>query len=366
MNALIPTVVGAYQAGAQQRTDRTRRNALARYDGTPNALSAASVDLIRAGDFEGANNALTTGGQVNALRGEIAAAPLASRGDFKGAARAAAGEGQVDLAQQFAGLDQNSLDVAKERGRIASSALFAALNLPPDQRPGYMTQFAPVARELGIDPDQFASIDWTNDALLRSQAETFLEASQLAGEISLQRFGDNAQGVRLNTRGATPVGEPIAIPESRQERLSRESFEYGKQQDAAELDYRYSRAEAEDAWRRWQSENDVTRSDVEGRVLQKAVTQGAAALTPEERQVYDRAVAMPQASGGAWGATVPGVPGQQQPQSPRTSPGQAQGAGDGRTPQSAARPMSQADLNRLPAGAYYIDPGDGELYQKER
>lgn len=370
MNALVPTVIGAYEAGAQQRTERNRRNALAGYDGTPNALRNASVAMIREGDFSGAQDALTTGGGVNALRGEIAASEYAGRGDYKGAAQAAAGAGQVDLAQQFAGLDQNTLEVAKERGRVASSAIFAALNLPPEQRAGYMTQFAPIARELGIDPQRFASIDWSNDALLRSQAETFLEASQLAGEISLQRFGDKAQGVRINTRGAAPVGQAIDIPESRQERLARDSFEYGKQQDQAELDYRYSRAAAEDAWRQWQSENSVSAGDVVGRVLNKAATQGVETLTPGERQIFEDYVRAPQSSGGEWGATVPGLPGLQQPPARPAPQGQPQrqpqqGSGAGRSPQNPARPRSQAEVNSLPPGSYYIDAGDGELYVKD-
>lgn len=355
MNALIPTVVGAYQAGAQQRTDRTRRNAFANYDGSPNALRAGSVALMQAGDTEGAHNALTAGAGMNALGGQIAASEPASRGDYRGASRAAAGAGQVDLARQFSALDQEGLKTAQERGRMASSAIFAALNLPPEQRAGYMAQYRPIADELGIDASRFDGIDWTNDALLRSQAETFMEASQLAGEITLQKFGDNAVTVRTDGRGSTQLGEPIAIPESRQERFAQKEFDYRQQQDSAEMDYRYSRAEAEDAWRRWEAENSVTRSDVEGRVLQKAITQGADTLTAAERQVYDRAVAMPAQSQG-WGATMPSPTG--------AAPQQAGAPGNG-SQQSPARPATQADLDRLPVGAFYVDPGDGQLYQKE-
>lgn len=39
--------------------------------------------------------------------------------------------------------------------------------------------------------------------------------------------------------------------------------------------------------------------------------------------------------------------------------------GDGKTKDAPAAPMSKADVDRLPKGSYYVNPADGEIYQKK-
>lgn len=66
--------------------------------------------------------------------------------------------------------------------------------------------------------------------------------------------------------------------------------QYREGRASADDSYRNSRAEAEDAYRSWEQQNSFSRSDIEGQVLRKAIEVGADSLSPEERQVYDRAV----------------------------------------------------------------------------
>ena len=367
MNALIPTIIGAYQAGQDNRTQRQRRNALQGYDGTPGSLRDVSTNLIRSGDMSGAGDLMSVGQGVNALRGVVASSDRARQGDYRGASQAAAGEGQVDLARQFMALDQGQLEAAQQRGRQGASALLAALSLPPEQRASYMTQYLPLAEEMGIGRARFEQIDWSNDAMIRAQASTWLDASKLAGDISVQRFGDEAVTMRVSPAGSEVVGR-LPIPESRQERFARDQFAYRQEQDQADRDYRVQRDREEDALRREQREA-MSRSDVEGAVLAKATREGLESLNPAERQIYDRATALPNAS--PWGG-VPGLPAATPPGISRPAPQAAQqpqrgqqAGGNGASPDAPARPQTQQDLDRLPSGAYYVDPGDGQLYQKE-
>ena len=142
----------------------------------------------------------------------------------------------------------------------------------------------------------------------------------------------------------------------------------------ADPDYRYARQ-----YQDTKGEQDatprpptppVTESQVTGAVMQKAQMQGIESLTPAERQIFDRQVTIPQPAnpfafmggmpgmGGQPNGQQPGY-GQQPPQTPPQQRGPAQAQG------GVARPQTEADFARLPAGARYIDPDDGQLYEKQ-
>lgn len=353
-NALARNIIDSFNAGRDNRDRTTRQNALSAYSvaDTPEAQQNALRPLVGLGDFE-------TLGAARGYREQTAfddtrrrAGAAAEAGRYGEAANMAAGAGQVDLAQSFMQLDKGTLDAAKTRGERASAVVYSALQLPPERRAAYLAQHQDLASELGVTPDVMASIDYSDDRTLRAIADQWLDASKLAGDISLQRFGDNVQTVRTGPAG-TAVLDSREIPQTRAETFEREQFGYRKSQDALDREFRYDRAEADDAYRAWQMDNSVGRSDIEGRVLQKAIQQGAASLTPEEKAVYERAVSTSQGDGFSLGqftgpAPAPAAPAAQAPQGG----------------QQAARPQTEADFNALPSGSLYIDPDNGQLYRK--
>lgn len=244
-------------------------------------------------------------------------------------------------------------DVRGQRGRteqreVTAGAFAPVLGLPDEQRGAVLT---------GV-------LDY-----LESQGMGYSGPTDPAALTSAVGAGMGANAYLDNQRGDRALSENIrsniAAEDYRnrdfgfRQEVDQRNFGYQTERDRADDAYRNSRAAAEDAYRRWQMENDLTRSDIEGRVLRKALEQGAENLTPEERAVYDRAVTVPNQGfgfgmmGGAMPGAAPQATAQPQPQS-----------GDGRSPQSPARPMTDEDYARLPAGAYFVDPGDGQVYRR--
>lgn len=301
-NALALGVIDAFNAGQQARDRRDRRNALAAYSqaATPEAQQNALNPLVAMGDFEtlGAAREHREQNAFDATR--RAAGAAAGAGRYREAADVASGAGQVDLAAQFMQLDRGALEGARVRGERGAAVIYSALQLPAQQRAAYVAQHQDLASELGISPEQLSQVDFANDGAMRALADQWLDASKLAGDISLQRFGDAVQTVRTGPGGST-VLDSREIPQTRAEQFEREQFGYRREQDRLDNEYRAGRAEAEDAYRRWQMENSLTRSDIEGQVLRKALEVGADALTAEERAVYDRAVHVSQGGGFGFG-----------------------------------------------------------------
>lgn len=216
---------------------------------------------------------------------------------------------------------------------------------------------------------------------LQSQGMPYSGPTDPAALSSAVGAGMGANAYLDNDRGERALAENIRSNVAGEEYRNRDfgfrqqvderNFGYQRERDRADDAYRYSRAEAEDSYRRWQMENDLTRSDIEGRVLRKAIEQGAENLTPEERAVYDRAVTVTGQGAFGWGGMMPGVPGVPgavpgvaPPSAPPSAPArQPQGNG---TRQAPARPMSEADFESLPVGAWFINPADGRVMQKER
>ncbi len=358
-------IIGAFDAGQEQRDRRERRNALNAFAGatTPEAQANALTPLIAMGDFETVGAARTYREQQGFDDTRRRIAPAVRAGRFGEAARDAAGSGQVDLAAQMMDLDRSALAAAQARGERASATIFAALQLPADQRQAYFAQHTDLASELGIPPEALANADYSDDTHMRALASRFLDVSKLAGDVSLQKFGDRVETVRTGPTGSE-VLDSREIPVTRAEQFERQQFGYRQQQDATDNQYRQGRAEAEDAYRRWQMENSYSRSDIEGQVLRKAIEGGAESLTPEERAVYDRAVSTSQ--GGLLGGYNAAPPPGGQP-APAPAPARAPAARPSAPAQGApARPQTDEEFNALPPGALYIDPDDGQTYRKGR
>lgn len=341
MNALA-----GLEAGQAQRDRRDRRNALAQWREAP---EEAMFGLVQSGALEeaGALGELTREREARDARAQIA--PLVVGGDYQGAARGAAGAGQLDLAAQLMNLSASELAQARERGERGASILFAASSLRPEQRPAFMAQYRDEAVAAGIPDAAFDQFDWTNDGHIRAAAAGWLEASQVAGSIEAQRVGDNLEVVRTDPVGGQRPLSSREIPMSRDERFERQRYEEDR-------DYRRERDAADDAYRDRALDATNSTGDVLGPLL-RAYANGETLTEPQQAIVdrylqggqEDALAALLYGSGG-----VGGGGGQQRP---------ASGGGSRDNP---ARPMSEADFNALPPGAWFINPADGALLQKDR
>lgn len=233
----------------------------------------------------------------------------------------------------------------EERREVQAGAFAPVTVAPEDQRDGVLS----------------GALDYLNQQGFGYEGATEPGAlnAVVGGGMGANAYLDNRRGdLSLEEqRRSNMAGEQYREQDfGFRQNVDTRNFGYQRERDAADDQYRNSRAEAEDAYRAWQQQNDFSRSDIEGQVLRKAIQGGAASLTPEEKQVYDRAVTA--STGFGWpgmpGGGVPGVPSQPAPQA-QPQP---------QAPGNAARPQSQADFDALPAGALYIDPDDGNLYRK--
>lgn len=263
---------------------------------------------------------------------------------------------QLGQAPDMAGLMSlegltDSQDVRGYRGRQERRAVTGAAYAPvlaaqPEQRPAMMDAAGSYLQSIeGFEP-------MTSPEMA------------VSGAIGAGAFLDNDRGERAlaEQRRAAMAGEQYRSDDFRfRQNVDGRNFDYQRQRDAADDQYRNSRAAAEDAYRQWEQQNSFSRSDIEGQVLRKAIQGGAASLTPEEKQVYDRAVTVA-SMGGGWGMPMGGgLPGVGQPQ---PQPQAAPPMGDGRSRAAPATVETAEDFERLPVGAWFINPADGRVLQK--
>lgn len=347
----------------------------------PRRASAIS-DLVRMGDFETVNSLSGFDDRRRAEDTRNRIAPDIRDGRFGNAAREAAADGQTELATSLFQMDKAELTNVQMRGERGASALYSVLALPKEQRAGYMAQHQDLATDVGISPQQFASFDWSNDDMVRTVADKWQQTSKLAGDITVQRFGDEVHPVRTGPSGMEVLSGGVTVPETRAEKRDDRRIGYAETSDQRDHDFRRERAEAddayrnsraasEDAYRKWQQENPNSRGDVEGVVLSKAVREGATALSPEEKAIYDRYLASSSSSGDLLGLLggAPGAPGAQPAPAQRPAPTPMRPARGG--PPSAAgsqsnpaRPRTTAEAQALPPGTFFLDPS-GNLIQRQ-
>lgn len=369
-------VLGMYEAGQGQRDRTTRRNALAAFSTapTPEAQANALNPLVGMGDFETVDAARTYGERQRFDRTRRSVAPAIGRGQYGEAAQQAAGEGQVDLAAQLMELDRGALTAAKGHGEMAGAAILAGVRLPdPEQRRAYFTspRMLAMAAQAGITPETLATADYSNTDHLRALASSYLDLSRMAGDVSLQKFGDAVQTVRTDPMGAEVLGSR-EIPVTRAETLDREQVQYRQQADQRDFGYRQERDQADDQYR--EKALDVrgavnSTGDVVGPLLAKVAQFGEDSLTDGERLIFDRYQQSGQQAGG-FGLTPPPPAGAAPAPAPRAAaaparaPAARQGSGS-----SAASPVavqSEQDFERLPVGAWFVNPADGQVMQKAR
>ncbi|HZV84234.1 MAG TPA: hypothetical protein VFF48_04525, partial [Brevundimonas sp.] len=256
----------------------------------------------------------------------------------------------TELAQHLLTLDRGALDAAKTRGERAAAVAYAILQLPADQRATYAAQHQDLAADIGVPLDQ---VDWTNDAQIRATADGWLDASKMAGDVTLQRFGDNVQTVRTDRRG-TEVLDNREIPVTRAEQLDRQQVEYRQQTDQRDFGYRQQRDQADDQYREKALEVRGTinsAGDVLGPILATVAQSGPETLSPGQREIYDRYIEGGQ-TGAGFGFGAPTPP----------PAGAAPAAAPARTPASRQSPQGADPFPGIAEGQIVVQ--DGVRYQR--
>lgn len=322
---------------------------------SPDPRRAAMADLVREGDFASYSQlrGIEDQNRADALREEIA--PMVREGRYGDAARTAASGGEAAMANQLLQLNANELSLVKARGERGAATIYAALDLPPAQRAAFMQQNRDLAMEAGVPAEVFDRADWSDTASLRAIANQWQGVATLAGDISLQKFGDSVQTVRTGPSGST-VLDSREIPMTRAEVADQQRLRSAEARDERDYRYRRERDAADDDYRREALKvrsSDVSPNDVIGPVLAKVQAGGVAALSEGERVIFQRWQDGGSSSAG-WGAA---------PASP--APAARPQPGTGTSQGAPARPMNEADFNALPSGAWFVNPADGRTMQKK-
>lgn len=252
--------------------------------------------------------------------------------------------------------DERERQEAISRASVMAPVLANVAALPYEQRRAAIQGQAQALGAAGFTPEQIQSFDPT-DQNIRALTDSVLGLEKVLGSYSMREVGDEVRTYRANPYGVQQVGaEPVPYTraEARQDRgleLEEERLEIARR--AAEqanstgdvlapLLQRYAKGEQLTA-----QESEIVRSYLDGR------------------------------QSNAWGMpvqTIPGVAPAPIPNGNRTGvqsdaaraadpPGARQPGGPG-SPQNPARPQTDEDYARLPAGSYFIDPGDGQVYRK--
>lgn len=103
---------------------------------------------------------------------------MAAQGDFAGASKAALEAGDFDIHQLVAGLDAEQKKAARERNREFATLALSVANKPYEARRAILEASAPFFANMGLDPQQVAQFDPTDeniDSVLQT-AQGFEEA----------------------------------------------------------------------------------------------------------------------------------------------------------------------------------------------
>lgn len=260
--------------------------------------------------------------------------------------------GQAPSYDALAGLEgiSDSQDVRGQRGRA--------------ERRG--VQAGAVAPLYGMNDEQFGQAAPGTMKYLMGEGYGLDEPLTPPSVGPMLGAGLGADGFLDNQRGDQSLAEQ-ARSNRAGEGLNAQQLSYKQQFDAEERNYRTSRDQTEDQYRR--DELDLRRElgavpnstgDVIAPILSKVATGGVEALSDGERAIWENYQRQSQGQGGL-AALFGGAP-QMAPSGGATGPAPAAGGSQ----QSPARPASQADFDRLPAGAWFINPADGQVMQKAR
>ena len=252
--------------------------------------------------------------------------------------------------------DETERAAALNRAKIMGPILNQAGSLPYEQRRAFIQQNAAILGGAGFTPEQVQQFDPT-DGNIRALNDTTLGLAAVLGAYSQRVVGDEVRTYRTNPYGVERVGSepvPYSRDEEREDKrldLQREQFNVAN-----------------------------TTGDVVGPLLQR-YSRGET-LNPQEDSIVQHYLRSQQ------GAGLFGMPGSPQfpapqPQSPMVgangaalanrsgvSPNGGQGSPrQGGSGQSAASPVAVQtadDFERLPVGAWFINPADGQIMHKAR
>lgn len=336
--------------------DARERAGAAAADGN---YGAASKERFMSGDLEG--------GQAYQTEARNREAGSVLMDDPKRAAAITAAGGDVERATQIVDwadrIDERERQEVLGRHQVMAPVLATIKGLPYEQRRQAIAASAQALSGAGFTPEQAAAFDPTDEniaALERSQ----LGLAALMGSYSQRVVGDEVRTYRTDPYGVQRVGSE-AVPYSRDEgrddrRLELEEERLGIQRE--QLDVANSTG------------------DVVGPLLQR-YSRGEP-LNEQEDSIVQHYLRSQQGVGmfGMPGAPQFAPPPQQAPLvgpngsapanrsgiSPNGGRGAPQQNGNGQSAASPAAVQTADDFERLPVGAWFINPADGQIMQKAR
>ena len=148
-----------------------------------------------------------------AIARESAAAPVRNQ-----LAQIGLENARTKQAQQQTGFDQQQ---ALQKATILNQSARALLNIDPTQRQAAFSSLAPRLQEFGIDPNQFAGSQFTDDELGQAIASTqgFLADPQSLSKLELQQRTLDIREKELAQRGELKRLEPTLAGEKERKKL---------------------------------------------------------------------------------------------------------------------------------------------------
>lgn len=212
-------LVGGYQAGATVGKQMAINNALSQFKTDPTAAISA-VSVI---DPEKGNALREVYHQQQLDQAKADAAPLIQQGKY-GAAAAYFATVDPKMATTFLDLDKAHLDQIERVGQHGASVLFSAASFTdPTKRLEFVNAHREDIIGAGIPADQFDSFDWSNTEAIRAEGLKWLGAKELAGNVKIEKWDDEAVTVQEGPTGAKIIGRET-LPETRAHKLDRAKF----------------------------------------------------------------------------------------------------------------------------------------------
>lgn len=149
------------QLGQQAAAQTQRRNALAGYGSDP----ASSISQLASIDPEAAANLSRLHQADVGAQARATAAQQFSGGNLAGAQATALGAGDFDLLGALGKMTDQQKAEAKDRADKIASLAYGLRQLPYDQRKTRLAEIAPHAAQLGLKPEDIATVDPTDGVL---------------------------------------------------------------------------------------------------------------------------------------------------------------------------------------------------------
>lgn len=255
--------------------------------------------------------------------------------------------------------DETERAAALNRAKVMGPILNQAGSLPYEQRRAFIQQNAQVLNGAGFTPEQVQQFDPSDDNI-RALNDTTLGLAAVLGAYSQRVVGDEVRTYRTNPYGVERVGsEPV--PYSRDEgredrRLELEEERIGLQRE--QLNVANSTGDVLGPLLQRYSRGEPLNEQEDSIVQHYLRSQQGAGMFGMPSQ-FAPPPAPPTGPNGAANANRSGI-------SPNGGQGAPRQNGSGQSAASPAAVQTADDFERLPIGAWFINPADGQIMQKAR